>query len=369
MTRILGLLIGIAIAAAAIIWALLIRDRPEREAPPPIIRPLLVAIAGAEEHGQRRFPARVRATAEATLSFVVAGTVQELPITRGQRVKRGDLLAQLDLRDFESRLASSEANLKQRREELERRQRAFDQGAATEMEMVRARVALDSSLADRDIAQKALEDATLRAPFDGLLSDVFVDQFQKVAPGTRVARLQGGDGMRVEINVDAGRVALARTMNERVRHAVRFDFLPEREFEAKLVEFTTEADATTQTFRAFFQIEPPTDVVILPGMTATVIERATDAISAAPGVTVPLDSVVFDGAGGQPFVWTVGDDGGRGTAAVSRTPVTVAEVGPDQVRIVSGLAAGTRIAAAGVHHLTNGQIVRPVSSISPESVK
>jgi len=224
-------------------------------------------------------------------------------------------------------------------------------------------------MAERDIAEKSLEDATLRAPFDGMLSDVFVDQFQKVAPGTIVARLQGGDGVRVEINVDAGRVALARRMNEQVRHVVRFDFLPEREFDATLAEFTTEADANTQTFRAFFQIEPPTDVVILPGMTATVIEIAKDAIDLAPGVTVPLDAVVFDGSGGQPFVWKVSDEGDRGTATVARTPITVAEVASDRVRIANGLAEGTRVAAAGVHHLKDGQRVRPVSSASPETVR
>jgi len=369
MTKIIGLIAGLCIAVAAIAWALLIRNRPERVAPPPIVRPLLVTTAGTQEPGERRFPARVRATAEATLSFVVSGTVQELPITRGMRVKRGDLLAQLDLRDFQSRLASAEAGLTQRREELDRLQIAFNQGAAREMEMVRARAGVDTAVAERDIAKKSLEDATLRAPFDGILSDVFVDQFQKIAPGTLVARIQGGEGMRVEINVEAGRVASARSVNERVRHVVRFDFLPEREFDATLVEFTTEADATTQTFRAFFQIEPPTDVVILPGMTATVFERFVDAIDAAPGVTVPLDAVVFDSAGGAPFVWVVKDESGGSSATVSRAPVTVAEVAGDRARVVDGLAPGTRVAAAGVHHLKDGQRVRPTTTASPESVK
>lgn len=333
-----------------------------------MVRPLLTFTVGETPADLRRFPARVRATSEASLAFEVGGVIRNLPIARGQRVKKGDLLAQLDLRDFESRLGSAEASLAQRREEVDRRQRAFDQGAATEMEMIRARAALDTAQADRDIAKKSLEDATLRAPFDGLLADVFVDQFQNVSPGTSVARIQGGDGIRVEINVEAGRVALARQLNDLAQHAVRFDFLPDREYPAKLVEFTTEADRTTQTFRAIFQFDPPSDVVILPGMTATVVERTTTGTAPeATALTAPLAAVAFDPSS-APYVWVVEDSSG-GVGVVKRTSVTVGEVLNGEIRIASGLARGQRIAAAGVHHLREGQRVRPVDNVSPADVR
>lgn len=368
ISRLLGLIVGLAIAATAIVWALMLKGRPLPEAEAPMVRPLLAFTVGEASTESRRFPARVRATSEANLAFEVGGVVRDLPVVRGQRVKKDEVIAQLDLRDFESRLASAEASLGQQREEVDRRQRAFERGAATEMEMIRARALLKSAQADRDIAKKSLEDATLRAPFDGILADVFIDQFQSVAPGTRVARIQGGDGIRVEINVEAGRVALARQLNERADHAVRFDFLPDREYQATLVEFTTEADPTTQTFRAIFQFSPPVDVVILPGMTATVIERTRTAPSptAAP-LTVPVASVAFD-ASNAPFVWLV-DDSAGGVATVKRTRVAVGEVIGEQIGIASGLVRGQRIAAAGVHHLHEGQRVRPVENASAADVQ
>jgi len=367
-SRIVGLLLGLAIVAAAIAWALLLRGRTIEKDDAPMVRPLLVFTVGETPPEVRRFPARVRATSEANLAFEVAGVVRELPVVRGRRVKQGDLLAQLDLRDFTSRLASAEANLERQREELGRRQRAFEQGAATEMEIIRARAAFDTAQADRDIAKKSLEDATLVAPFDGLIADVFVDQFQKVSPGTRVARIQGGEGIRVEVNVEAGRVALARQINAQTTYAVRFDFLPEREYPAELVEYTTEADRATQTFRAFLQFAPPTDVAILPGMTATVIEHVPlGANPAETPLTAPLSAVVFD-ADQRASVWVVEDSGG-GAAVVRRTPVTLGEVIDERVRIASGVARGARVAAAGVHQLGDGQRVRPVDAASAASLR
>ncbi|MBX3356271.1 MAG: efflux RND transporter periplasmic adaptor subunit [Phycisphaeraceae bacterium] len=365
-SRITGLIVGLVIAGSAIIWALTLRGRAPAEPKEPMVRPLLVVPVGTSGEVERRFPARVRATSEANLAFEVSGVVRTLPIVRGQRVKSGDLLAELDLRDFQSRLASAEASLAQQVEEVARRQRAFDQGAATEMEMIRARAALDSAQAARDIAVKALEDATLRAPFDGIIADVFVDQFQNVTAGAAIARIQGGEGIRVEINVDAGRVALARTLNEQAEYAVRFDFLPEREYPVKLVEFTTEADRATQTFRAFFQLEPQGDVVILPGMTATLFERLPPAPGTG-GFSVPLTSVVH-GDGGGAFVWVV-DDSGQGVASVRQAPVQLGEVNDDRVMVTAGLTQGQRIAAAGVHHLVDGQRVRPVGQVSPSDLQ
>lgn len=356
--RMIGLVVGLAVAAAAI-WSVFFVDwSREKPVPAPIVRPVQMLEVGRGPERVRTFPARVRATNEATLAFQVSGVLASLPVIRGQRVKQGELLAELDLRDFESRLRGAQANVERLTDELAAVTRAFEQQAANQIEVTRFRSSLDNAVAERDIAAKALEDATLLAPFDGRVADVFVENFEKVAPGTRILRIQGNQPIRVEVNVDAARVALHGALQPSLEHAVRFDFLPEREYRATLVEFTTEADRTTQTFRAILELEPPEEVVILPGMTATLIERRTAASEAPAGEPiVPLGAVATDGLG-RSYVWLVGDAGADGVASVTRREVALGAVYGDGVVVTRGLARGERIVVAGVRELADGQRVR-----------
>lgn len=355
--RAVAFVVGSALAVAAI-WSVFFvdwsRERPE---PEPIIRPVQTFAVGAAPERVRTFPARVRATNEVTLSFQVPGTLAQLPVIRGQAVERGALLGQLDLRDFQSRLASAAADVARLTDELAAVTRAFEQQAANPIEVARFRAALDQAVAARDIAEKALEDATLLAPFDGVVADVFVDNFQKVAPGLQVLRLQGSDPIRVEVNVDASRVALDRDHRATTRHSVRFDFLPGREFDARLVEFTTEANRSTQTFLAIFELDPPEGVYILPGMTATLLERRAADAPGTSELAVPVTAVAHDGSG-SPFVWVVGTADGDGVASVSRRPIEKGSLHEDMVVVARGLARGERVVSAGVGKLTEGRRVR-----------
>jgi len=361
VARIAGWVIGLALAAGAIASVFLIDWRRPMEPREAVVRPVKVLIVGERTDTSRSLPARVRATTEVTLSFQVAGVIQQLPTIRGQHVKREQMLAQLDQRDFQSRLNSARVQYNQLTREFEAVTRAYDAGAATSIEVARFRSSVERARADVELAEKALEDTTLKAPFDGVVADVFIDQFQKVTAGVPVLRMQGRAAVRVEVNVDPSRVALSPRFEESVTHAVRFDFLPGETFEATLVEFTSEADPRTQTFLAIFEIIAPDDALILPGMPATLLER--QAISGSDGpdrITVPLDAVAIDSDGAH-FVWRLRDESG-GQASAQRTPIVVGSLLDEALVVREGLSVGDRIAAAGVLELVEGQIVRPLGA-------
>lgn len=357
--RLIGIVLGIALAGAAIYAAFFVDWRRDRVEPEPMVRPLKTLVVGERPIMVRRFPARVRASTEVVVAFEVPGKIEKLAVLRGQRVQRGDLLAQLDQRDFQTRLESSQAQFNQLSTELAAVNRAFAAGASTEIERARFQTAVQRARADLDLATKALEDATLVARFDGLVADVFVDQFQKVGVGAPVLRLQTDGIALVEVNVDPARVALARSLRDATSHSVRFDFMPGRELPAKLVEYTTQADSATQTFRALFEIVVPEDIVILPGMPATVVESAVAGAQPNAGeLSVPVEAVAIDGVGSA-HVWLVNDQA-DGTALVRRTDVDLGELVDGEIVITRGVKSGQTIAAAGVHHLVDGQRVRPL---------
>lgn len=359
-SRVIATVVGGVLCVGAIASVFLIdweRTADEHQEP---IRPLKTAVVGDAPPPLRTYPARVRARQEANLAFQVSGVLQQFPATRGLRVAQGDLIAQLDLRDFQSRLAAQVAQHEQTINEFQSAERAFEQGAMNQLEFTRFRTAVDLALAERELAEKALEDATLLAPFEGIVSDVFVEGFENISVGQRVVRLQDSSKTRVDVNVPEERIVFARRDGDIFRHTVRFDFIPQTEFEATLVEFTTEAAPTTQTFMAIFELEPPESATILPGMTATLIERVrTDLPDGQRVVYIPTSAVATDSFGNH-TVWVVEPQGDQ-SATVRRVSIEAEKLYDDTLIVRSGLEAGQRIATAGVHQLREGQLVRLLS--------
>ena len=131
--------------------------------------------------------------------------------------------------------------------------------------------------------------------------------------------------------------------------------IPNRAFPARIKEVATLADPVTRTFDVIAEMDNPSDVSLLPGMTAnitiTVPEGGTSARPAA-GYSIPANAVLADEQGVS-TVWKVNTD----TMTVSRAPVQLGELAGDQVRVLGGLQAGDRIATSGVHNLRDGMQV------------
>ncbi len=119
-----------------------------------------------------------------------------------------------------------------------------------------------------NIATKALDDTHLRPPFTGVIANTFADRFENVQAKQSVLSLQDISSVEVEVSVPEKRVVRALEDKGKFRFAATFDYLPDREFEVSVKEFSTEADPVTQTYTATFAMPAPDDVLIMPGMTA-----------------------------------------------------------------------------------------------------
>ena len=120
-------------------------------------------------------------------------------------------------------------------------------------------------------------------------------------------------------------------------------------------EIDTTADPVTRTYSVTFSFDKPTDVIVRPGMTASIVLSVPPDVTSdemSMGTAVPSAAVRSDEAGNA-FVWRVGDD-----MRVSKQLVELGELSGDSVRIMAGLEAGTRIAASGVHNLREGMLVK-----------
>ncbi len=146
---------------------------------------------------------------------------------------------------------------------------------------------------------------------------------------------------------------------EIVKPMVSIATFPGRQFPARITEASAVADPITRTFETRLEIDNPADVNLLPGMTATVsitIPAQEDFLGESV-ITVPA-AAVLSGDGGTASVWKIDP----ATMTASQASVQVAGMTGSQIRVVSGLNAGDRIAISGVHNLREGMQVSELNN-------
>ena len=326
----------------------------EEPAPEPPVRPVLsVRVGDPEEVGGRRFVGQARAAQEVDAAFEVAGRLIERPVDVGSQVRKGDLLARLDPRDFEADLAAARANEAKARADFARAVALLKEEVISQSEYESARRRLEVVEAELRKAEKANEEARLVASFDGVVAAAYVENFQNVRAKEPVVRVI--DTSRIEMMIDLpadiiGSVPYVKWVK------VRFDTFPDHEIEAQIAEVGNEASPTTRTYPVTLIMTPPDGVEIKPGMSGVAwAEVVYPDDLASVGIEVPVSALFSrpDAEPDQSFVWVIDED----SLTVSAREVETAGASTRGIR-VRGLEERERIAVAGVRSLREGMKVR-----------
>ena len=347
------------VAGSTIVLSACQREEVERE---PVVRPVRIVTIGDAGSGRSlSFSGSIRAGETAELGFEVSGRIIELPIDEGQQVSAGELLARLDPADFQSQLDQAEANFRQAETTFERYKDIVERGAVSRQELDLRQRNFEVAQAELATARKALSDTRLVAPFAGEIGRRLVDNFVNVQAKQGVVILQDLTTLEVVVSIPEQDWARARpglSREERtalISPMVSLSMIPGREFPARLKEVATVADPVTRTFEVIAEMDNPTDVSILPGMTANItvtIPEGGTVSGEDTAFTIPANAVLADEQGNS-TVWKVDPE----SMTVSRTTIQLGDMSGDQVRVLGGLNSGDRIATSGVHNLREGMQV------------
>jgi RND family efflux transporter MFP subunit len=171
---------------------------PRREPAPVAVR---TARVGGSQAGVAQVPGTVEAVETAAIASRSAATVTSVMVEIGQTVRQGALLARLDARDLDARVAGAEAGLRAAGAQLARLRDLLGRDAATRQEVEAAEAAEAAARAERDAAQAQIAYADLRAPFDGVIVDRRVRAGDLATPGETLFVLQGQGRLRVSASV------------------------------------------------------------------------------------------------------------------------------------------------------------------------
>ena len=324
------------------------------DATEPPTRPVkLITVEETSNRFPVSYPAVIEAAQSSILTFQVNGLLQQLPVTEGQPIEQGGVIAQLDQRDFQNNFNSAKAQFDNADTEYQRALRLAEQDAISQSILDQRRSQRDILKAQLDTAQKMLDDSTLRAPFAGQIAEIHVENFQNVAAQQSIVTLQSAGDVEAVVDIPAHILAYVPQIDPVEAH-VTLDAAPNVQIPALFKESTGQADPTTQTYRVRFSFTPPDNLLILPGMTGAfdaVIVYSGDQFDL--GVSIPATSILFEE--NTHFVWIVD----QSDMTVSKRKVTLADDRFDEeVAVIDGLSGGEVIAGAGASYLFEGMRVR-----------
>ncbi|MBP6381636.1 MAG: efflux RND transporter periplasmic adaptor subunit [Pseudomonadales bacterium] len=344
------------------------KDQPAASATavPAVVRPVktfVVDTAGGAS--QRQFPGRIDAARRAELSFRVPGTVTDILVREGDTVSEGAVLARLDATDFRIVLSDRQASYDNARRNYERTRELLPSGNISRIDYDRTEASFKSAEAALRQAQQDLAYTELKAPFAGSVAKRLVQRFEEVAAKEAVISLQQLNSLDVKIDLSE---TLVRTLTVPEQVAIEsagadapawatFEGKPEQRFPLKIKEVATKADPQTQTFEITFTMTNPKDVVILPGMTATVTVDFRHLVQESQDIWIPATAVLGD-ATLHPVAWVIDP----GTMTVSRRELRVGEMQGERIHVIEGLAGGEEIVAVGASHMAEGMKVTRMAS-------
>lgn len=279
----------------------------------------------------------------------VDGVVKAIHFDKGQKVKAGDVLCEIDVNDRGAKVAQMNAMVAQTGKELEVAQELFKQGFRSKTQLAQAQAAYEAAKAGAATMNIELADTRIRAPFDGYVDDRYVDVGDYMRAGDKCEMVYAPEpflAVGAVSEQDVGQITVGDPATAK---------LVTGETVAGKVRFVADrADPTTRTFRIEVEL-PNRDNALRDGVSADIripVKRVA-AVHISPGILVLNDA----GAVGVRVVRQ---------GVVHFTPVQIVSDGPDGMWI-AGLPEKVSVITVGQEFVTEGERVTAVAEKSGEA--
>jgi RND family efflux transporter MFP subunit len=329
----------------------------------------VITVQGGCLVGTVDYPVRIEARYANDMAFRVAGKLLERDVHLGDAVRQGQVLARLDAVDAKLQLANAGAALDAAVHRLtfasqqltrDQSQAALNLISKVQLEQSQdnaaaAKAARDQAADQLRILQNNLAYQVLRADHDGVITAEYADTGAVLSAGQPVYHLAWRGDKDAVMDVpasDIGRLQIGQLAS------IRLTALPGVKLSAKVREKAPEEDTQSGSFRVKLTLVNPDPAVLL-GLSgeASLQPGSTSAADGRKRVVIPASALFHQGD--KPAVWVLPP---AGQGLVLRL-VTISRFDDDAVTLSSGLAAGERIVAAGVHTVYAGERVLPIAPL------
>jgi RND family efflux transporter MFP subunit len=359
---------GALLAAVLVLLLTSCEQESEVVKPPQLVKAMVIAEPSSIV--SVAFPGRAEAGREVNLSFRVAGPLVEFPVSVGDKVPAGSIVARIDPTDYQSAVAGMEGQLQSAQAaadranaDLRRIEKTFaeDPGATTEMALDRARQLRDSTASTARGLQATVKGARdqlsytrLKAPFSGEVVETYVENFETVIPKQPILRIVDPTRIEFTISVAENQIVYAPYVTGAT---IVFDALPNVEINATIKEIGKEATQATRTYPVTLVMDQPDNVEVFAGMAGeAIIEAKLPDEAGRTGISIPTTALFAGNDSKKSFVWVINPEDSR----LVRREIQTGGITDFGILVSSGLEAGEQIVIAGTTLLSEGELVKPL---------
>lgn len=322
------------------------------------VRPVKTVVVESDSEINKDFSGVVEAVDFVKLAFRVSGQIINLPVVEGQKVTKGQLIAEIDTRDIAPQYTADKAAFETAAAQLERNKRLLSKQAISTQDYEISIASYQKAKSAYELSGNNMRDARLYAPFDGSIEEKMAENFQRTMSGMPVVQLVNTNKLRVKFVIPDTYLYLLRAKN--LSYKVEFDNYKGKVFNAKLEEFL-EVSADGAGLPVTITIDDPafdkSVYIVKPGFTCNVRFSANiETFLDESLMVVPLSAVFEDSTTHETCVWILKNDN-----TVERRIVEIYSPSRNSKAFISkGLKVGEVVITAGVYQIVNGEKVNPI---------
>jgi RND family efflux transporter MFP subunit len=282
------------------------------------------------------------------------GILKNVFVKEGQKVSKGQILASIDDGGMSEQVAQLETNAQLAKTTYERQKRLWDQKIGSEIQFLQTKTAYESQKSAVNQLKKQLGKSTIKAPFSGIIDDVFKERGTVIAPGqgSEIFRIVNLSNMYIETEVPEIYIG-SITKNKTVE--VNFPILGET-LNSKIRQVGNFINPSNRSFKIEIGV-PNLKGNIKPNLTARL--KLNDYTN-ENAILIP-QSIISENAKGEQFIYIVKDKKANNEAVAERLIIETGKTQGDFIEITKNLSADSEIIMEGARSVNNGQVVKVIN--------
>lgn len=284
----------------------------------------------------------VASSEEARLSFKTAGIIQKINVREGQSVKKGQLLASLDLTEISAQAAQASISAGKAERDLNRIQKMIDDTAATLEQLQNAQTALDLTRQNVNLTAFNLSYSRISSPVDGVVMRKVLNEGELAGPGSVVLVVASNRNADWIIRVGVSDRDWAR-LEKGNKAKIRLDAYPDEYFSGQITEIGQTVDPLSRLYAIEVRLNPAGK---------RFANGLFGKVELYPSVNkvyrvIPVESLI-EGHGKDGFVFV------NRNGIARKIPVTIGYLDGHQILITKGLENIDSVISTGSAFLTDG---------------
>lgn len=284
---------------------------------------------------------------ETILSFKNGGIIQEVSVKEGDHVKKGQVLATLNMVEINASVQQATLGLEKAERDYQRVLRLFQDSVATKEQLENVETARDIAVQQHKAAQFNQNFSQIRATDDGYVLRKFANAGQTVGPGTPIIQLNGVGSSTWKLRVGVSDEQWsALTIGDKAM--IETDLSPET-IQASVARKSEGIDPASGTFTVVLEVK---DKDIDPIATGVFARATITPSQRTSGWNIPYEAVL-DGHKNEGYVFVSNDK-----TTVTKVKVTIGAISKDHITVVEGLESYNYAVISGSAYLKDGSAIK-----------